>query len=158
MSRNLSPTDGDAPTAGAKGGHHWGAALAAAALGLSLAACTSAPGPALSAASTSAAPTGASGSASTPPAADALRVDITIAGDTVTPNGQKLDVAVGRQVVLNVTSDVADEIHAHIGGDGYELEVTPGQTATGSFTLDTAGSFEVESHHSGKVVVILNAR
>jgi hypothetical protein len=85
-------------------------------------------------------------------------VDITVAGGQVTPNGEKLDVRVGQQVVLNVTSDEDDEIHAHTGGDGYELEVKAGVPATGTFTLDSAGSFEVESHHLEKVVVILNAR
>ena len=34
-------------------------------------------------------------------------------------------------MVLNVTSDQDDEIHAHTGGDGYELEVTAGKPATG---------------------------
>lgn len=166
MSPNLSPADGDAPTTHGVSSRavrrgrvpRWGRVVAAAALSVGLAACTSAPGPGEPAASPSAAPTAASGSSSSSPAADALTVDITIAGDTVTPNGQKIDVAVGREVVLQVTSDIADEIHAHTGGDGYELEVTPGQTTTGTFTLDTAGSFEVESHHSGKVIVILNAR
>ena len=30
--------------------------------------------------------------------------------------------------------------------------------AKGSFTLDNGGSFEVESHHLKKIIVILNAR
>ncbi|GAA1435406.1 hypothetical protein GCM10009616_32440 [Microlunatus lacustris] len=57
-----------------------------------------------------------------------------------------------------MTSDTDDEIHAHTAGEGYELAVTAGQPATGSFTLTSAGSFEVESHHLEKVIVILNAR
>jgi hypothetical protein len=60
--------------------------------------------------------------------------------------------------VLNVTSDTDDEIHAHIGGDGYEMQVSAGKKATGSFTLTSPGSFEVESHHLEKTIVILNAR
>nr|WP_294696282.1 hypothetical protein [uncultured Friedmanniella sp.] len=95
---------------------------------------------------------------SAPAATDALTVDITIAGGNVTPNGQKLDVAVGQPVVLNVTSDAPDEIHAHTGDDGFTLDVEPGTTATGTLTVTTAGSFEVESHHLEKVIVILNAR
>ncbi len=115
------------------------AVLAAAALGLALTSCggPESPGPA---------------------AGDPLTVDVTIAGGDVSPNGQKLDVAVGQEVVLNVTSDEDDEIHAHTGGDGFELEVEAGQPATGRFTLAGAGSFEVESHHLEKVIVILNAR
>ena len=46
-------------------------------------------------------------------------------------------------VILNVTRDTDDEIHAHIGGEGHELPVQAGKGATGSFTLDSAGSFEV---------------
>jgi hypothetical protein len=64
----------------------------------------------------------------------------------------------GQTVLLNVTSDAADEIHAHTGGDGYELEVFAGQPATGQFTVSDPGSFEVESHHLEKVIVILNVR
>lgn len=145
-----------APAATRRPSHRSTALLAAALLGLGLSACTSSAepvGPASSAGGTSSA-----ASAPASPAADALTVDITIAGGDVTPNGQKLDVAVGQEVVLNVTSDEDDEIHAHTGGDGYELQVSAGQPATGSFTLSSAGSFEVESHHLEKVVVVLNAR
>jgi len=39
------------------------------------------------------------------------------------------------------------EIQAHIGGPGYKLPVQAVKLATVSFTLDRAGSFEVESHH-----------
>ena len=64
----------------------------------------------------------------------------------------------GQEVILNVTSDIDDEIHAHLGENGYQLAVRAGRPATGSFTLDSPGSFEVESHHLEKIIVILNAR
>ena len=103
-------------------------------------------------------------SAGTAPGADAsassnlapLTIPITIAGGQVQPNGEKITATLGQQVVLVVSSDEADEIHAHTGGDGYELEVPAGTPTTGSFTPSQAGSFEVESHHLGKVIVILN--
>ena len=123
-----------------------------------LAGCTAAPAtptPSASASTgtgTSSAPTSAAGT----PASDGLTIDITIANDTVTPSGKKIDAKVGQTVVLNVTSDRADEIHAHTGGDGYELEVPANQPTTGSFTPSQPGSFEIESHHLGKVIVILN--
>lgn len=161
-------TSSPAGTTGAGGArpvprHRWAAAAAAVTTLLALAACTSAPetgSPAAPPSVAASTPAGASPSTGTAPstAADALTVDITLAGGEVTPNGKKLDVRVGQQVVLNVTSDEDDEIHAHTGGDGYELEVEAGVPATGTFTLDSAGSFEVESHHLEKVVVILNAR
>jgi heme/copper-type cytochrome/quinol oxidase subunit 2 len=85
-------------------------------------------------------------------------VDITIRDGQVSPNGDKVAVPVGGTVVLNVTSDQPDEIHAHTSGDGYELEVPAGRRVTGSFTLDQPGSYAVESHHLEKVIVIVVAR
>ena len=91
--------------------------------------------------------------------ADRVVVDITIADGKVTPNGEKVDVAVGQEVELNVRSDADDEIHAHTDdADGYELEVKAGVPTTGRFTVASAGSFEVESHHLEKIIVILNVR
>jgi heme/copper-type cytochrome/quinol oxidase subunit 2 len=115
----------------------WTALLAASVLGLGLAGCSPAAEPAVR---------------------EPMTVDITIAGGNVTPNGEKLDIAVGQPVVLNVTSDAPDEIHAHTGGDGFALDVQPGTRATATLTVTTPGSFEVESHHLEKVIVILNAR
>jgi hypothetical protein len=89
---------------------------------------------------------------------ETLTINITIAGRKTTPSGQKINARVGQKVILNVTSDTDDEIHAHIGGPGYELPAQAGKPATGSFTLDSAGSFEAESHHLEKIIGILNAR
>jgi hypothetical protein len=141
--------------------------------GLALAGCTSAPAttaaptpaPTSASPSPSASPSASvSGSATPTPsessaAADQLTIDITIADGQVTPNGKKLDVKVGQTIVLNVTSDEHDEVHAHTGeGDGYELEAPAGKKVSGTFSLDAPGSYEVESHHLEKVIVILNAR
>ncbi len=124
-------------------------------------ACTPAPsGPAASpsAAGSSAPPTGAPASPSASASAAGLTIDITIADGKVTPNAEKIDVAQGTTVTLNVTSDQDDEIHAHTAGDGYELEVKAGEPATGSFVAADTGSFEIESHHLEKVIAILNVR
>ncbi|GAA3696083.1 hypothetical protein GCM10022204_10050 [Microlunatus aurantiacus] len=91
--------------------------------------------------------------------ADRVVVDITIADGKVSPSGEKVDVAVGQEVQLNVTSDVDDEIHAHTdSADGYALEVKAGVPTTGRFSVTSAGSFEVESHDLEKIIVILNVR
>ena len=108
--------------------------------------------------------TGACGGPADAPAASpaassstgALTIPITITGGQVTPNGEKLTAKVGQEVVLQVTSDEDDEIHAHTGGDGYELEVPANTPTTGTFTPTSPGSFEIESHHLEKVVVVLN--
>jgi hypothetical protein len=139
--------------------------------GLALTGCTSAPAgtatptpevtsaspsPSVSASpSTSATPTPTPSQTS---AAGSVTIDITIADGQVTPNGEKINVEVGQTIVLNVTSDEHDELHAHTEGDGFELEVPAGGKVSGEFTLNSPGSYEVESHHLEKVIVILNAR
>ena len=87
-----------------------------------------------------------------------LTINIVIAKGKTIPSGVKYNVAVGQKVILNVTSDADDEIHAHTGGAGYEMLVQAGTPAKGSFTIDSPGSFEVESHHLEKIIAILNAR
>ena len=139
------------------------------ALALLLGGCTSSPEPQVSASpSPVSSPSGPSSPTTSPPSppasspslnADyALTINITIARGKTVPNGEKINVRVGQKVILNVTSDTDDEIHAHIGGEGYELPVQAGTPARGSFTLENPGSFEVESHHLEKIIVILNAR
>ncbi len=146
------------------------AAALVACLGLTACGGPAEPGPAPS----SGAPTGAvaspsaSGSSDPTPSAsatpsadtaDRVVVDISIAGGRVTPSGEKVQVAVGQEVQLNVTSDVDDEIHAHTdSADGYALEVKAGVPATGTFRVSSPGSFEVESHDLEKIIVILNVR
>jgi hypothetical protein len=139
-------------------------------LALLLGGCTSSPEPQASASPASPAsnPSEPSSAATSPPSpppsspslnADyALTINITIAHGKTVPSGEKINVRVGQKVILNVTSDTDDEIHAHVGGEGYELPVQAGTPARGSFTLENPGSFEVESHHLEKIIVILNAR
>ena len=124
---------------------------------LALSACTASPTgepTAPSSAAVSSAPTSAS-SLATPAA---LTINIRIANGKVDPNGKKIDASVGQEVILQVTSDMDDEIHTHTGGAGYELEVKANEPTTGTFTLPDPGSFEVESHHLEKIIVILNVR
>ena len=148
--------------------HHrrLGGAIGALLLCLGVAACGGpaepAPAPSTGPVPTATVPTAATSTSDPAPSADTgdrVVVDITIADGQVTPNGEKVDVAVGQEVQLNVTSDADDEIHAHTDdAAGYELEVKAGEPATGRFTVASAGSFEVESHHLEKIIVILNVR
>jgi hypothetical protein len=88
----------------------------------------------------------------------ALTINIEIVRGKTVPSGMKINVRVDQKVILNVTSDTDDEIHAHLGEKEYELPVQAGKPAKGSFTLESPGSFVVESHHLEKTIVILNAR
>lgn len=88
----------------------------------------------------------------------AVPLVITIGDGQVSPNGEKLEVAQGARIAVSVTSDIDDEIHAHLGGDGVEIPVRAGTTVRDSFMVLDTGSFEVESHELGKIIVILNVR
>jgi hypothetical protein len=65
-------------------------------------------------------------------------------------------VTVGSDITLNITNPAAaDEFHVH----GIELEqsVGAGVMATFNFTIDTAGSYEVESHITEDVLITIEA-
>jgi hypothetical protein len=65
-------------------------------------------------------------------------------------------VPLGSVVSLSIVNDAAsDEYHVH----GYDLgdgqEFAAGETAMFTFTADTAGDFEVESHATNSVLFVL---
>jgi hypothetical protein len=59
-------------------------------------------------------------------------------------------------VVVTVTSDVADEVHVH----GYDLsaDVAPGAPATIRFEANAPGRFEIELEHTGVQIAELEVR
>lgn len=95
-------------------------------------------------------PTKASGPADSPTAsATAGQGVATISysdGQVTSSAGDRLQVAVGETVRLEVASDTAEEVHVH----GYDLsaDVAPGQAASLAFTADIPGIFEVELEKS----------
>jgi hypothetical protein len=68
------------------------------------------------------------------------------------------EVALGSQVTLNFTNNEAeDEYHVH----GYDLGggmTKKGDTKTFTFTVDKAGDYEVESHSSEAVLMVLRVQ
>jgi hypothetical protein len=103
-------------------------------------------------------PRGESTATPSPATPSTLTIDITIADGNIDPTGLEVDASVGQGVILNVESDIDDELHAHMGLDGYALAVYSGQTTTGRFRLRAPGTFLVESHYLGKTIVIMNVR
>ena len=84
---------------------------------------------------------------------DAQVISLTVAGGQVTGDTDRVDVALGTNVRLTITSDVVDEVHVH----GYELTtaVPAGQAAQLEFLADQPGVFEVELHDARKVLTRL---
>jgi hypothetical protein len=151
------------------------ALLVPAAVAVALAACGSSkgstndstsPSPAVTSAAGGTAATSAPGTsaavATTVPAGETAPTDEAVSGDAQeiilnvddpTQLGQTFAVALGQTVVLRLLSDTDQEYHVH----GYDLEkqTAAGVEATFEFTADTAGSFEVESHTTDKVLATL---
>lgn len=63
-------------------------------------------------------------------------------------------VKAGEAITLNITNrDAADEFHVH--GIDLEQAADAGQMATLNFTIDEPGTYEVESHVTEDVLVII---
>lgn len=108
------------------------------------------PPPPAAAAEPSASAASLAPSPSPSPTPTAQVIDVTVAGGAVTGVGARVEVGLGEQVVIRVTSDVADEVHLH----GYDLkaDVAPGGTVEIPFTATIPGGFEVELENSGKTL------
>jgi hypothetical protein len=96
---------------------------------------------------------GSSVPASTDQPAEGDSVEIIINVDDPSQVGQTYQVPLGKTVVLRLLSDTDQEYHVH----GYDLEqrAAAGVEASFEFTADQAGSFEVESHTTDKVLATL---
>ena len=84
------------------------------------------------------------------PTAATRTVAVSYAGGEVTGTSGREEVPVGEQVVLRISSDVAEQVHVH----GYDLEgaIPAGGSIDIPLTADIPGVFEVELHESGKVL------
>lgn len=81
-------------------------------------------------------------------------IEVTISGDSVTPNGERVEVATGQEIQLKVTADEAGEIHVHSSPE-QELEYQAGETTVTIQGIDQPGTVDVESHALEKVIVQL---
>jgi hypothetical protein len=80
-------------------------------------------------------------------------INVTIEGDSVEPNGDRVKVGVDQPIELVVKADAAGEIHVHSTPE-QELEYRAG-TTTLKLTIDKPGIVEVESHALEKTIVQL---
>ena len=72
------------------------------------------------------------------------RLQVTIAGTTVTPAPAQVELPVGSTLELVVTSDHDDELHAH--GFEQEAQLKAGRPTTLRLTAKDAGLYPVETH------------
>ncbi|WP_275571258.1 hypothetical protein [Mycolicibacterium vanbaalenii] len=92
-----------------------------------------------------------------PPATDGTVVEVLIAGGTVTPTNGQAQATVGKPIVLQVTSDVADQLHVHsIPEHTFNIEPRPDQSF--EFTVDVPGQVDIELHDLNHTVVTIQVR
>jgi hypothetical protein len=92
--------------------------------------------------------------ATTTPAttAGAVQIDVVVGTDDSPTRVEA--VPLGSAITLSITDAAAAETY-HVHGYDLEQEVAAGETATFSFTADQAGTFEVESHTTETVLVVI---
>jgi uncharacterized lipoprotein YehR (DUF1307 family) len=83
-------------------------------------------------------------------------VDITFKGDSVTPQGTKVEVKAGDPLKLHITADKAGEIHVHSSPEQH-IEYAAGTTDK-TLTIDQPGVIDVESHSLDKLILQLQVR
>lgn len=89
-------------------------------------------------------------------ASDALVIEISVDGDTVSPDAERVEATVGQQIVFRVTTDVPLEIHGHTNPE-FTIEAQPG-TSDHTTTIDQVGSYEIELHDPDRLLVRLDVR
>lgn len=82
---------------------------------------------------------------------DGVDVTVEISDGDTDPSGAVIRVDQGEDITLHITSDIDDEIHVHSEPD-HSFPVTPGQETVETFSIDTPGTYEMESHHLEKVI------
>jgi len=133
------------------------AATALALAALTLSSCASAEDSGPDDAATSTATSSPSdGGSSTPSAPTGVVVDITFDGDSVTPNGERVDAEVGEPVTLAIDADAPGELHVHATPE-QEIAYDAG-ASTHQVTFDQPGVVDIESHDLEKVVVQVEVR
>jgi len=80
-------------------------------------------------------------------------VTITIAGDEITPGGDRLEVERDEVVTLVINSDRAGELHVHSKPEQY-VEFEAGES-THELSISAPGVVDIEDHETGHVIVQL---
>ena len=84
-------------------------------------------------------------------------IEVTVDGDSVTPNGDRVEVQHGQPIELEVTADAPGEIHVHSDPE-QELEYDKGTSTVEIEPIDAPGIVDVESHTLDKTIVQLEVR
>jgi hypothetical protein len=83
-------------------------------------------------------------------------LEVTIDGEDVSPNGQRIELSRGEPLVIEFRSDRAGELHVHAKPEQF-VEF-PAGSSTRELVIDVPGLVEVEEHETGAVVAQLEVQ
>ena len=101
-------------------------------------------------------PSGGGGGGQSSPADDGSTLDVSVAGEDLSPNAEEIELSPGDTLTVTVESDRSGELHVHSSPEQY-VEFDEG-TTTQELTFDAPGSVEIEEHESGAVVALVEVR
>lgn len=96
------------------------------------------------------APPTSTASKETPEEGEPATESVSILIDADGGETQEVSVALGTPMTIRVRASKSDEFHLH----GYDLKLT-GSDVTFNFVADRLGDFELETHDSGQLVMML---
>jgi hypothetical protein len=85
---------------------------------------------------------------------DPVKITVTFDGDSVSPNGDRVEVDTGQPIELDITADAPGEIHVHSDPE-QTLSYEAGTSTVDIEPIDQPGVVDVESHDLDKVIVQL---
>jgi hypothetical protein len=85
---------------------------------------------------------------------DPVTIKITEKDGRIDPSGDTVNVDQGQDITLVVSSDAEDEIHVHSEPE-HEFPIAGRGVQRITFSIDSPGTYEVESHELNVVIVKL---
>lgn len=86
-----------------------------------------------------------------------VRIAVTVRGDTVSPNGERIDVKRGQAIQFDVTADGSGQLHVH-SEPAQSFDYEAGTSTFRLTPIELPGVVEVEEEDLGKVIVQLEVR
>ncbi len=80
-------------------------------------------------------------------------LEVTVDGEEISPNSQRIELARGEPLVIEFRSDRAGELHVHAKPEQF-VEF-PAGSSTRELVIEVPGLVEVEEHETGAVVAQL---
>ena len=90
------------------------------------------------------------------PAPQGPFADLTLQGDSTSPNGERVELGLGETLTLRIDSDRPGELHVHSTPE--KVVAFPAGQSERKLRIEQPGVVDVEEHESGKILLQLEVR